>query len=427
MRRPCLANWLGGQRVAKARAKLSAAGIPSFRYPDSAARVFAYIWKYGQNLRNLYETPALPAAAGSMLSTSQDRLEPIKSAHADGRTHLTQAEVTHLFSEFRIPEPATRVALNEEEVRKLWPSAGRELRLCSLVDAELGPILVFGSVDPLTHELDDFVVGLPPLNATLAKRMLEQTEVYRSLQRLAGGKMAEVETLQLFLVRFSQLIAEAERIKEARLTLWLTATNSIAVEDASIVLHPPDLTEHDLPRPAIRPYPLQYVSHWKLPEDIEITVRPICPEDEPAMVAFHGTLSDRSVYFRYFGTLNLQRRVEHERLARLCFVDYDREIALVADRFESNRHRILGVARLIKSRFATEGEFAVVVSDQHQGRGLGCYLLGQLIEVAAGEKLERLTGLILRENNAMLRVCRKLGFQVAYDDREQLYRAGLRL
>jgi acetyltransferase len=148
-----------------------------------------------------------------------------------------------------------------------------------------------------------------------------------------------------------------------------------------------------------------------------IVIRPIRPEDEPLMVKFHQTLSEQSVYQRYFSVLQLSQRTAHERLTRICFNDYDREIALVAEHKETPaaEPRILGVGRLSKLHGVNEGEFAILVSDAWQGLGLGDELLKRVVQVAREEKLQRIVGHILADNHAMKHLCEKVGFKIRHD------------
>ena len=177
------------------------------------------------------------------------------------------------------------------------------------------------------------------------------------------------------------------------------------------------MREEQLPRSAIRPYPIQYVTRWKLKDGTPVIIRPIRPEDEPLMVKFHQTLSERSVYYRYFTPLRLEQRVAHERLARICFLDYDREMALVVecDDEKAGQHEIVGVGRLSKLHGANGAEFAIVVSDQWQGQGLGTRLLKTLVQIGRDEKLERITATILPDNREMQHVCRRVGFQIRHE------------
>jgi len=198
----------------------------------------------------------------------------------------------------------------------------------------------------------------------------------------------------------------------------LPSPERLTALDATIVLHGSDVTPEQLPEPAIRPYPLQYVSAWTLKDGKHVTIRPIRPEDEPLMIKFHETLSDRSVYLRYFSSLSLSRRVEHERLLRICFVDYDREMVLVAEHTDANtgeRH-ILGVARMNRLAAKNEAEVAALVSDPYQRQGLGQELLHRIIEVARAEKISQVSAEMLPDNLGMQAVFRRLGFTIRADE-----------
>jgi acetyltransferase len=169
---------------------------------------------------------------------------------------------------------------------------------------------------------------------------------------------------------------------------------------------------------AIRPYPIQYVSRWKSKQGEEILLRPIRPEDEAMMVRFHGTLSDQTVYLRYFHMEKLSTRVAHERLIQKCFIDYDREMALVAERIapETGQPEVIAVGRLSKARPAKEAEVAVLVSDRYQGQGLGTELLGRLIRVGRDEQLREIVANILPENLAMRALANHFGFKIRKSD-----------
>jgi acetyltransferase len=178
-----------------------------------------------------------------------------------------------------------------------------------------------------------------------------------------------------------------------------------------------------------RPYPAQYVSMWTAPDGTRVTLRPIRPADEPLMIKFHATLSSRSVSFRYFHAMKLSTRVAHERLTRICFIDYDREMVLVADRESpiSGEHEILGVGRLNKIPGTSDAEFAILVSDQFQGMGLGTELLGRLLQIGRAENLEQVLGYILPANVEMQRICKSLGFAITHDIEDSVVRATINL
>jgi acetyltransferase len=209
----------------------------------------------------------------------------------------------------------------------------------------------------------------------------------------------------------------------------LASPDGLMALDARIVVHGAEVRQQDIPKTAIRPYPTRYVSAWTMKDGTPVTIRPIRPEDEPGMVRFHETLSERSVYYRYFHLMNLDQRTTHERLTRICFIDYDREMALVAERRnpETGESEILGVGRMSKVQWTNEAEVAVLISDKWQGRGLGKELLARLLIVGADEKLDRLTAEILPDNRDVMRVCEKLGFSLKHSLEDEVVKAEFKL
>ena len=206
------------------------------------------------------------------------------------------------------------------------------------------------------------------------------------------------------------------------------ATERLLALDARVVIHKPDAAADQLPEPAIRPYPVRLVSTWKMKDGKEVVIRPIRPEDEPLMIPFHQKLSERSVYLRYFQPLKLTQRTAHERLTRICFIDYNREMALVAERKnEAGEPEILAIGRLSKIHGRDEGELAAVAIDAAQHQGLGTELYRRLIEVAREDKLKKLISNMLPENREMRALCIKLGFKMYSDLEDNLIRAELHL
>ena len=293
---------------------------------------------------------------------------------------------------------------------------GYELILGSSIDPQFGPVLLFGMGGQLVEVFKDKSLALPPLNTTLARRMMERTRIYQALKGVRGRKPVDLAALEKLMVGFSQLVAEQRWIKEIDINPMFASGDDLVALDARVILHEPTTTEEQLPKLAIRPYPTQYVGTWKFKDKTPLTIRPIRPEDEPELVKFHEGLSERSVYLRYFSALKLQQRVAHSRLQRICFNDYDREIALVAElKGKDGQSQIAGVARLSKLHGSAGGEFAVVVSDQWQNQGLGTELTQRLVQIAKNENLKHLVAYTLRENKDMQKMCKKLGFQVRTD------------
>jgi acetyltransferase len=305
---------------------------------------------------------------------------------------------------------------------------GYELIIGSSLDAQFGPVLLFGTGGQLVEVFKDRALSLPPLNTTLARRMMEQTKIYKALQGVRGRKPVNLAELEQVMVRFSRLVVEQPWIKEIDINPLLATPDRLVALDARIVVHGPEVSKEQLPKLAIRPYPTRYVSKWTMKNGEEVLIRPIRPEDEPMMVKFHATLSERSVYLRYFHLMNLSQRVAHERLTRICFIDYDREMAMVAERRNPNsgENEILGVSRLTRVLGTNDAEVAVLVSDQFHSRGLGKELLARLVIVGGDEKLGALKADILPDNRDVMRICEKLGFTLRHSLEDEVVKAEFR-
>ena len=288
---------------------------------------------------------------------------------------------------------------------------GYELIIGSSLDSQFGPVLLFGTGGTLVEVYKDRALGLPPLNTTLARRMMEQTRIFEALTGVRGREPVDIEALERLMVRFSQLVVEQRWIKEIDINPLLASHERIIALDARVVLHDPTMAEEDLPRSAIRALPTRYSGQFTIQTGDEVFIRPIRPEDEPLMASFNQTLSPYSVYLRYFHPVSPTQLVSHEQLAALCFIDYDREMTLVAEkRDEQGNIQIIGLGQLTKLQVGNEGEFAILVNDQYQRTGLGTELLSRLLQIGREEKLERVIAEILPENEGMRRVCVKLGF-----------------
>ncbi|HTS13420.1 MAG TPA: bifunctional acetate--CoA ligase family protein/GNAT family N-acetyltransferase [Candidatus Limnocylindrales bacterium] len=490
---PVLASWMGGQLVSAGVAKLNEAGIPTFSYPDTAARAFAYMWRYTYNLRGLYETPSLAEAVDAGDKSADKVAAILEKVRKTGRTLLTEVESKQVLAAYGIPTVDTRLAASESEavsiarelgfpvVLKIYsetithktdvggvklnladPAAvskayreiefavrekglasqfqgvtvqpmarldGYELILGSSVDPQFGPVVLFGSGGQLVEVYRDRALALPPLNATLAERLLEQTKVFKALKGVRGRRPVDLNELKRVLIRFSTLVVEQPWIKEIDINPLLASPDRLLALDARVVLHDPQTPPQNLPRPAIRPYPLQYVGQWNMKSGSPVTIRPIRPEDEPLMVKFHETLSDRSVYLRYFHMENLSARVAHDRLLQKCFIDYDREMALVADYTDprTGEHSILAVGRLTKNPADSQAEIAVLVSDAWQKQGLGVELVRRLIEFGRDERLSQIIAIIMPENQGMRALADRFGFVVRMGEDPDFLVAALRL
>jgi acetyltransferase len=485
--KPILACFLGGAEVVAGNEIMNRAGIPTFQFPDTATRAFTFMWRYSYNLRGLYETPTMAEASELPADRGMaDRI--IADTLGGGRTLLTEAESKQLLAAYGVPTVDTRIAgsaeaavqaadaigypvvvklhshtithktdvggvqLNlrdadavraafakiEKSVREktgagnflgvtVQPMVAREgfeLILGSTLDPQFGPVLLFGRGGQMVEIENDRALALPPLNSTLARRMIEQTRISKALRGVRGLPGVNMEALETLMVRFSNLIIENPRIKEVDINPLLASGDRLLALDARVVLHPATIADADLPHPVIRPYPTQYVSDWKLKDGSSVTIRPIRPEDEPLMIDFHHKLSDRSVYLRYFQPLKLTQRTAHERLTRICFIDYDREMALVTElRHPDGSSEIIAVGRLSKLHGFSEAEIAVLVRDEFQHRGLGTELVSRLLKVAADEKLQAVSSTMLGINREMRSICNRLGFNLSVDMQDDVVNA----
>jgi acetyltransferase len=288
-----------------------------------------------------------------------------------------------------------------------------ELTVGSSIDPDFGPIIAFGAGRQPVEVRSDVALALPPLNAASARQLIEETRIDSVLKEEHGNPSWNLGTLARMLVRFSKLIVEQPWIRESEIDLAVSLTGIFA-RDPKIIVHADNVTAEELPKPAIKPYPTQYIRPWKTNTGIPVLIRPIRPEDEPLLANFHRKLSNTSVYLRYFQKVPLEARVSHQNLMYECFIDYGQEMALVADfhNTESREHEIWALGRLAKMPGAPEGEIDLLVSDEHQQEGLGTELLRRLIEVARDEKLERIGAKVLAENDAIRLLGRHFDFQV---------------
>jgi acetyltransferase len=489
--KPVLASWMGGTDVAAGEQILNNAGIPTYAYPDTAARLFNYMWRYASNVNALYETPRY---GGSQEAADRDGAKAIiDRVRSTGRTILTEHESKQILAAYGIPTLPSVIATtaddavaaaaamgypvvlkihsetithktdvggvilnlrDEAAVRAAFDSIrdsvaakagiehfggvnvqpfakldGYEVIIGSSIDPQFGPVMLFGMGGQLVEVFKDRSLALPPLNTTLARRLMERTKIFTALKGVRGRMPVDIAALEQLLVRFSLLVVDQPWISEIDINPLIASPERLLALDARVVLHDPSTAETALPRPAIRPYPVQYESAWTMKNGDPVVIRPIRPEDEPMMVKFHEALSERTVYQRYLQMLNLSQRIAHERLTRICFIDYARQMAIVAERElpGTGEKQIIAVGRLQGITGATESEFAVVVADEYQKTGLGTELLRRLIEIGKAEGVKVITADILAENSAMQKVSEKLGFKLIREPGDPVVSARLEL
>jgi acetyltransferase len=470
-RKPVLASWMGGAAVREGRDLLNRAGMPAFDTPEAAVRVFLHMVRYRESQELLYETPqALPE---DWAPDSERVRRLVAAARAANRTLLTEVEAKEVLDAYDIPVVPTVVARTSDEavqianrlgypvvlkllsgtithksdvggvqlnltddaavraafhtiqdnvagqhspaafegvtVQPMVKDKGYELIVGSSVDRQFGPVILFGAGGVMVEIFKDSALALPPLNRTLARRLMERTRIYHALKGVRGQRAVALDELEALLYRFSQLVVDFLDIAEIDVNPLLATPHGVVALDARVLLCPPDLPEDKRPRLAIHPYPNQYTAPWRLADGMEVLVRAIRPEDEPLIVELFESFSAHTIRMRFF---SMVKRLTHDSLIRLCHLDYDREMALVAARRDGGRPHLLGVSRYYLDPETRTAEFAVTVGDPWQGQGLGWHLMERLIEVARQRGVKRLAGPVLRENTAMLKLAQELGFTV---------------
>ncbi len=472
--KPILTSLMGENGCWKARKILRKNGIPAFTTPEHAVSTFMYMYSYTKNLELLYETPEELSVE---LSIPTFLKEILRRASEERRKVLNFPESLSFLEAYKIPTVKTLVAktpkdaaiaasklgyplvlkvlspqithksevegviLNiwsleqvqasfkelEERVRKHKPKAefqGVALqpmiqkRKCELIvgskkDPQFGSVIVFGMGGVAVELSKDVSIGFPPLNRVLARRLMEQVAVYKLLR--SRGYSANIN-LEEILVKFSQLVIDFPEIKEIDINPIIVSERNAVAVDARIVID----TKRKLRKNqhhkhlVVAPYPKKYITHWKLKDGTSVVLRPIKPEDEILVYNLFQSLSEETMRFRFFQVI---RDVTHQTLTRYCNIDYDREIAIVAE-YGKDKRKIIGASRLISEPGKKSGEFAVVVGDQWQGIGLGSKLVDYIIEIGKEMKLEKISGDILSRNIKMIRLCTKKGFKIENVDKD---------
>ncbi len=476
-RKPILACWMGGEKVQEGREILRQHNIPVQSAPEQSVRDFMYLNQYARNLERMLETPEeLPL---DRIPPKYHLKAMIRRIAREGREILTETESKKILQTYGIPSPEIHVAKSPEEaehlasrigfpvvlkihspdithksdiggvalnlnsksdvresfekiinrakeerssarvegvtVQKMVENVNIELILGSKKDPVFGSTILFGRGGTGVEIYKDTAVCLPPLNRVLARILMEETKVYKMLKGFRNVPPANLKLLEEYLVRLSQLIIDFPEIKELDVNPLAVVGNKFLALDARIVidkdlaLGKPEPTAHLV----IEPYPRKYVEEWKLNDGRPVLLRPIKPEDEPLEFALFDTFSEETWRHRFFGPM---REITHEDMVRFTNIDYRREMAIIGELTEEGERKMIGVGRLIIEPGKNTGEFAVVVGDPWQGLGLGEKLVDVIIGVAEDKGLETIYGFIMKDNIAMLNLCRKLGFKIEEED-----------
>lgn len=470
--KPILAAWLGGESMGDGRRVLAGAGIAGYRTPEQAVRAFMTLVFYARNLASLYETPRdIPL---SFTSDRRGLHAEFRKLAGNERRTLGENDSKSLLESYGIPSAMPRAAASADEAaslarqigfpvvlkilspdishksdmggvvldlkdasgvrrafaevteraRKLAPAArvtgatvqsmvrdpeGVELILGIKKDPVFGTVVLAGRGGTEAELFADRSLGFPPLNERLARRMLESLKVWPLLNGYRGRRPLAVDRLLETLIRLSYLAADYPEIAELDINPLLVTAEKVIALDARLVLEGPMPEAHtrSYSHLALRPYPEEYVRRASLPDGTSVRLRPIRPEDEPLWMELLAGCSRESIYARFRHFFQWQ---SHQAAIRYCFIDYDREIAMVAELEREGRRELLGVGRLVADPDHESVEYAVLVKDQWQNKGLGSVLTESCLEIAAHWGLRRVVAQTGHDNTRMLALFKRLGF-----------------
>jgi len=484
-----LTSWMGEEDVEEANEILNRNKLPTYATPEQAVKTYMYMYQYTRNLEQLYETPEeLPI---ELHTPKQPLMNIMQKAVKENREILTEMEAKKFLEAYGIPTVKTQLARTENEaasiaaqigypvvlkvhspqithktdvggvmlnlnneaelreaykkivenVKKNVPSAeiqgmavqrmmsrkGYEVIIGSKKDPLFGHIILFGMGGIFVELFRDKAIGFPPLNQTLARRIMERTKVYKLLRGFRGMPSANTKRIEEIMVKFSEMLVDFPQIKEVDINPLLVDSEDAIALDARMVIDSnlvfKELPPHD--HLIISPYPKKYEWQWKLKDGRPVLLRPIKPEDEPLENELWKTFSEETQRFRFFSPM---RTWSHATLVRYTNIDYDREIAIIAELTENGKRKMIGVVRMIMEppNFKT-AEVAIVVGDPWQGLGLGSKMMDCIIEIARDKNLESIYGLILRDNTRSIELFQKKGFTIDFSSIKKVVKATLEL
>jgi acetyltransferase len=467
---PVVTSVMGGVDAEKAREVLNKAGIPTYETPGRAVRAFHYLHEYASNLKILQEIP--PRLQSGVEPDHEKARRLINQGLDKGGGLLTEVESKELLACFGITVNPTKTARSLEDAVQLAREMGfpvvmkilsrdishkteangvqadlrnatdiregyqkimegaraynpdaevfgvtvqlmirnpdYEILMGAKKDRDFGPVLLFAMGGIFAEALGDRAIGLPPINRSLARMLMERTKLFTLLRGYRNRSPANLPLLEEILVRLSHLVADFPEIVEVDMSPVMVKDGKACVADARFILE-----RSDVRAPlhlSISPYPEHYEWKEKTSGGLQVFIRSIKPEDAPLLQELFDTMSRESIYHRFFSPL---KSLPLSMLVKFTQIDYDREIALVALGEQGGKERLLGVARAISDPDEKGAEFALTVGDPWQKKGLGAKLLQKCIQVARDYGVKSLHGRVLSDNHAMLALTEKLGFQVS--------------
>jgi len=453
----------------EARRMLHRNNVPSFGTPEEAVSTFLNMYNYSKNIELLYQAPE---EISLLLDNSTRLKEKLRFAYSEGRQVLSLPETSSFLKAYEILTVDTRIAgsidvalvhtseigfpvtmkplyvqstlKHEKEefilnvfslsevpaafsqiINTIEPSRSSEFQgviiqpkiqsgakklfLGMRKNNKFGPIIIFGTSGDEPEIINNISVGFPPLNQVLAKQIIERTKIFQPNNNSLSLDISQISVLEKLLVKFSQMILDYPEIKQIEINPLIVSSTGVYAVDGSISLdaskmirEPAEHNEHLV----FPPYPRKYVAKRTLKNGVEVTLRPIKPEDESRFNELFKSLSEESVRFRFFEII---KEMSHDLLSRYCNLDYDREIAIVAEL--PGEKRIIGVVMLVLDSERKNGEFAIMVSDSWHGLGLGSKLMDFIVDISRDLKVNTIYSQVTSSNTKMISLCSKKGFE----------------
>jgi acetyltransferase len=464
-------SFMGYGPVEEANRIFNQNSIPTYSTPEQAVKTYLYMYQYKSNLELLYQTPEeLPV---DITPPKRPLMVIMRNVANEGREILNEAEAKTFLEYYNFPVVKTKTARTPDEaanmaqqigypvaikilspqivhktdaggvaldihsetelreaydrivqrvkdynaeaeiqgvtVQEMIKKRGYEVIIGSKTDSIFGPIILFGMGGVGVELFKDFAVGLPPLNQTLVRRIMEETKVYQLLKGYRNVPPANLKLLDEIMVLFSQMLVDFPQLKEVDINPLFINEKEAYAFDARIVIDRKKVFEKLEPHEhlVITPYPKKYETMWRLRDGRTVLLRPIKPEDEPLWLEMFQNFSEESIRYRFFQII---KDTPHETRVRYCNIDYDREIAIVPELTEDGKRKILGVVRVGIEPDGKAGEIAFIVADPWQGLGLGTKLVDYAIEICKDMKLETLYAIMLADNYRAINLMKKMGF-----------------
>ncbi len=470
-----LASWMGESEVQRGREILKKEKVPVYAIPENAVRSFLNMYQYSRNLELLYETPA--TIPHEFKPRIEENRAILSKTIAEGRRALTEYETYKLLANYEIPVTRNALATSAKEAAAMASEIGfpvvmkilspdilhktdvngvklnirspeqaketyneilksakkhkpkakidgvivqemvskkYEMLIGSKDDPIFGPVIVFGMGGVAVEIFKDINIGLPPLNMALARKMIEGTKIHKLLKGYRGMEGVDLKAIQFLLYKFAYLIMDFPEIKEIDMNPVAVDKNGSVVLDAKVVLDA-DIKKQRGPYDhlVISPYPQEYIKEVKLNNGKKATLRPIRPEDEPLEAEMFTHFSKETQRFRFF---TLIKDITHQLLIRYTQIDYDREMAIIAELTEDRKKKMAGVVRLIADAYNETAEFAIVVADPWHNLGLGNMLTDYILEIARKRGIKKVYANVLTDNYIMTHVFKERGFTFSYQE-----------